>query len=72
MKYNTMNYSAVNYKLLAVSAVLAASAASISGCGGSDVQAQAPVFTLSSPDLAGGTFANQFVLNGFGCAGQNL
>ena len=29
-------------------------------------------FTLSSPDLASGTFDNQFVLNGFGCTGGNL
>jgi Raf kinase inhibitor-like YbhB/YbcL family protein len=72
MKYSTMKYGTMNYKLLAVSAVLAVSAASISGCGGSDAQAQAPVFTMSSPDLASGTFANQFILNGFGCTGQNV
>ena len=35
-------------------------------------QAQTPVFTLSSPDLAGGTFATKYILNGFGCAGQNV
>jgi Raf kinase inhibitor-like YbhB/YbcL family protein len=35
-------------------------------------RAQAPVFTLSSPDLAGGTFTDKFVLNGFGCTGQNV
>lgn len=29
-------------------------------------------FTLTSPDLASGTFANKFVLNGFGCAGSNV
>ena len=34
--------------------------------------AQTPVFTLSSPDLAGGTFATKYILNGFGCAGQNV
>jgi Raf kinase inhibitor-like YbhB/YbcL family protein len=29
-------------------------------------------FTLFSPDLADGTFANQFILNGFGCTGGNI
>ena len=29
-------------------------------------------FTLSSPDLASGTFSNTFVLNGFGCSGGNV
>jgi Raf kinase inhibitor-like YbhB/YbcL family protein len=31
-----------------------------------------PAFTLTSPDLAGGTFTDKFVLNGFGCSGQNI
>jgi Raf kinase inhibitor-like YbhB/YbcL family protein len=47
-------------------------AAAISGCGGSDVQAQTTVFSLSSPDLKSGTFENKFILNGFGCTGQNI
>ena len=34
--------------------------------------AQTPPFTLSSPDLSSGRFDNQFVLNGFGCKGQNV
>lgn len=29
-------------------------------------------FTLTSPDLASGTFSNTFVLNGFGCSGSNV
>lgn len=29
-------------------------------------------FTLTSPDLASGTFSNTFVLNGFGCRGSNV
>ncbi|MEX8495969.1 YbhB/YbcL family Raf kinase inhibitor-like protein, partial [Sphaerotilus sp.] len=30
-------------------------------------------FTLSSPDIAeGSTIANKFVLNGFGCKGENV
>jgi Raf kinase inhibitor-like YbhB/YbcL family protein len=34
--------------------------------------AQTATFTLSSPDLSSGRFDNQFVLNGFGCKGQNV
>jgi len=34
--------------------------------------AQTPAFTLTSPDLAGGTFTDTFVLNAFGCTGQNV
>jgi Raf kinase inhibitor-like YbhB/YbcL family protein len=60
----------MKYGILAMSVVLAVSAASISGCSSSD--AQTPVFTLSSPDLASGTFATKFILNGFGCTGQNI
>jgi len=71
MKYRTKKCGTTRYGMLALSAVLAVSAASISGCGSSD--AQTPVFTLTSSDLAPtGTFANQFVLNGFGCTGGNI
>ena len=35
-------------------------------------QAQTPGFTLSRSDLASGTFTNKFVLNGFGCKGDNV
>ncbi|MDB5823813.1 MAG: kinase inhibitor [Herminiimonas sp.] len=38
-------------------------------------QSQTPLastFTLSSPDLTGGTFDQKFILNGFGCSGQNI
>lgn len=34
--------------------------------------AQSGAFTLSSPDLASGVFADKFVLNGFGCHGGNV
>jgi Raf kinase inhibitor-like YbhB/YbcL family protein len=34
--------------------------------------ADSKTFTLSSPDLAAGTFAAKHVLNGFGCTGQNV
>ena len=35
-------------------------------------RADGAAFTFTSPDLAGGTFPNRFVLNGFGCTGQNV
>jgi Raf kinase inhibitor-like YbhB/YbcL family protein len=38
----------------------------------SPLGAQAAEFSLSSPDLASGTFANQFIANGFGCTGGNV
>ena len=60
----------MKYRILALSAALAVSATSISGCGSG--QAQTPVFTLTSPDLASGTFATKFILNGFGCTGGNI
>lgn len=34
--------------------------------------AQSNAFTLSSPDLASGSFDNKFILNGFGCSGGNV
>jgi len=41
------------------------------GCS-DDAEAQTPTFSLSSPDLASGTFANRHLLNGFGCTGGNV
>ncbi len=64
----------MKYRIIALSVAsiaLAVSTVSLSGCGGA-ADAQVPVFTLSSPDLASGTFANKFVLNGFGYTGQNI
>ena len=58
-------------KLLALAA-LSAAALAIQSCHHNDAQAQTPVFTLSSPDLAGGTFTTKYILNGFGCTGQNV
>jgi Raf kinase inhibitor-like YbhB/YbcL family protein len=58
---------------LVVSSAVIAGCISIAGCGGgNDANAQMPVFTLSSPDLASGTFATQYILNGFGCTGGNI
>lgn len=56
--------------LVLVSSLAALCAAILSGCGGAS--AQNTTFTLASPDLASGTFANKFILNGFGCTGENV
>ena len=56
----------------------AAAAALLAGCSGSmpslsPLARPASSFTLSSPDIAeGSTIANKFVLNGFGCKGENV
>lgn len=55
-----------------------AAAALLAGCSGSmpslsPLTLSASSFTLSSPDIAAGsTIANKFVLNGFGCKGDNV
>lgn len=51
---------------LAVVAALA-----LSGCS-PDAIAQTSAFSLSSSDLASGTFDTKFILNGFGCTGGNV
>lgn len=56
-------------RILALSATLAVGVAALSA---GVAQAQPAAFTLSSPDLASGTFDNKYVLNGFGCKGGNL
>ena len=56
-------------KTRVLSAAVIFSAASLMGA---CALAQTASFTLSSPDLRSGTFDNKFVLNGFGCAGQNV
>ena len=53
-------------------AALAATAVAVVGCGGSDAMAQTSSFTVSSPDLAAGSFDNKFILNAFGCTGGNV
>jgi Raf kinase inhibitor-like YbhB/YbcL family protein len=55
--------------LVPTSLLLALAAAGISGC---STTSPATEFTLSSPDLQGGSFDNKFVLNGFGCKGENV
>ena len=58
--------------LAALTATLTITASLLVGCGGSDAMAQTPTFTLTSPDLASGTFGNKFLLNAFGCTGGNV
>ena len=55
--------------ILALSTTLAVFATAMTSVG---VQAHQAPFTLSSPDLASGTFDNKYVLNGFGCKGGNI
>jgi Raf kinase inhibitor-like YbhB/YbcL family protein len=56
----------------AVSALSAALAVTVGALAGCWADGSTPVFTLSSPDLAGGTFPTGFILNGFGCTGGNV
>lgn len=60
--------------LYALSAMPLAVGLFLEACGHSALAAgtTAPAFTLTSPDLVGGTFSNQYVLNGFGCTGDNV
>ncbi len=53
-------------------ALSAAAILSVASLMGASAQAQTAPFTLSSPDLRSGVFDNKFVLNGFGCSGQNV
>ena len=54
-----------------LAALLAASALTLDGCASTGA-APAGGFTLSSPDLASGSFGNKFVLKAFGCTGENV
>ena len=47
-------------------------ALAIAGLAGCSSMPTPGAFTLGSPDLSDGHFANQFVLNGFGCKGGNV
>lgn len=60
----------MNCKQLLIAASIAAVPLALTSCHHSE--AQQPVFSLSSPDLASGTFTTKFILNGFGCTGQNV
>jgi Raf kinase inhibitor-like YbhB/YbcL family protein len=61
---------AMKASLLLVSSTAVLCAAVLASCGGASAQDTA--FILTSPDLASGTFDNKFVLNGFGCTGENV
>ena len=50
-------------------ALAVAALAGLAGCGSTPTSS---AFTLDSPDLASGRFDNKFVLNGFGCKGENV
>ena len=56
--------------LVIASSLVALCATVLTSCGGAS--AQSGGFTLSSPDLASGTFAQKFIANGFGCTGNNV
>ncbi len=56
-------------KLLSVAACATALGAGLAAVPAS---AQTGSFTLSSPDLVSASFADKFVLNGFGCKGGNV
>ena len=58
--------------LSASKATRIAVAISLGACVAAGAHAQSGVFTLSSPDLASGSFDNKYVLNGFGCSGGNI
>ncbi|HEY7945357.1 MAG TPA: YbhB/YbcL family Raf kinase inhibitor-like protein [Casimicrobiaceae bacterium] len=59
-------------RILALSALSAALAVSAAFLGGCLAEGDTPVFTLASSDLASGSFDTKFILNGFGCSGQNI
>jgi len=61
---NTVKY--LSLALIAAAAISSAGALTISATAGGST------FTVSSPDLASGKFDNKFVLNGFGCKGENV
>jgi Raf kinase inhibitor-like YbhB/YbcL family protein len=56
---------------LLMAASVAATMVAFLGSSGNGAHAQAPAFTLSSPDLPGNTFGTKYILNGFGCTGGN-
>jgi Raf kinase inhibitor-like YbhB/YbcL family protein len=59
-------------KFLASASAAIAAALLIGGFGGGEAFAVTQAFTLSSPDLASGSFDKKFTLNGFGCTGSNV
>jgi len=62
----------MRFRPLALACALALSALSPSVLADDGRRGHHRDFTLTSPDLASGTFSNMFVLNGFGCTGSNV
>ncbi len=62
----------MNTQFLKITLIAAMLGSGVVACSTMNVQAQAPTFTLVSADLASGTFNDKFILNGFGCKGQNV
>ena len=58
--------------LFSAKALRRAVALSFSAFAVAGVHAQSGAFTLTSPDLASGSFDNKYILNGFGCSGGNV
>lgn len=58
--------------LFSAKALRRAVAISFSAFAVAGVHAQSGAFTLTSPDLASGSFDNKYILNGFGCSGGNV
>jgi Raf kinase inhibitor-like YbhB/YbcL family protein len=56
-------------RILPLSLGLAIAASVVAGCASSSPSTE---FMISSPDLVGASFDNKFVLNGFGCKGENV
>jgi Raf kinase inhibitor-like YbhB/YbcL family protein len=61
----------MNVKLISLAAALAATTTLLPGCA-SNYGPSSSAFVLLSPDLASGKIAEKYVLNGFGCKGQNV
>ena len=59
-------------RLKPVTRLAAATLISLGSLACGTLHAQSGAFTLSSPDLASGSFDTKFVLNGFGCKGDNV
>lgn len=72
MHHSFRRYNKMNTQLISAAVGSFAAALFLGGCGGSDANAQTLGFTLSSSDLASGTFDAKYLLNGFGCTGQNV
>jgi Raf kinase inhibitor-like YbhB/YbcL family protein len=59
------------WKVSVLAAAVGIAAGALWGCW-TETEAQPQPFTISSPDLSSGTFANTFILNAFGCTGGNV